>query len=73
MYLFATSTLPNLKVEARTKPPFGLGFDAETVERATRMESWATQITDPGPDRMEFRLFKGDDLIDVKTVNGYGY
>jgi hypothetical protein len=70
MYLY--DTLPKDKLRETTKCPFGPRFDDELVNRAEKMEIWATSIKDPGDDYCLFRLIdpRGKTIAE-KRINGY--
>ena len=77
MYLFEShdKTTPqrvaNLTDTATRDPPFGPGYPAGIVDAAERIEVWATNITDPGNDFCEFRLFnRAGKQIANKRVSG---
>jgi hypothetical protein len=56
---------------ALSQPPFGAGFTKDQVTDADYLEHWGSSFNDKGPDFNEFRLFKNDELIETKTVQGY--
>jgi len=59
-------------VPAATEPaPFGPGFTPGEVSEATRMEVWGSSFKDDGDDYCEFRLFKDNELIATRRVEGY--
>jgi hypothetical protein len=57
---------------ALERPPFGPGFDSETVAKIESLEVWGSSFSDPGPDGCEFRAFDSTGaLISRRTVGGY--
>lgn len=60
-----------LKAEARPTIPLGPGFDEVLVAQATRMEAWTSVWHEESDDRTEFRLFRGEQLLQVRFVPGY--
>lgn len=50
---------------------FDLNFSEELLEKADRLEWWASSFLDPGPDWNEWKLYHQDELLDSKIVDGY--
>jgi hypothetical protein len=70
MYLYAKHTGDAARKVASSEAPFGMGLphfsEVETVE------VWATSMTDPGEDGVEFRAFdKAGKQTSVKSFKGY--
>jgi len=57
--------------EATARPPFGPGFDETSARLADKMEVWGSSFGDPGNDFCLFKLFKGDQKIGTRRVEGY--
>jgi hypothetical protein len=58
--------------QATTKPPFGPGFSADEVARATKMESWGSSFSDPGDDFCLFKLFdSAGTLLGERRTEGF--
>ena len=70
MHIVSTSK-GDVTRSAMRSPPFGPDFELAIAEKADRLEVWGSSFSDPGPDFCEFRLFKGDEQIGTKRVDGY--
>lgn len=62
---------PQLMAQARREIPLGPGFEEALVCQATRMEVWTSIWHEDSDDRTEFRLFRGEQLLQVRGVSGY--
>jgi hypothetical protein len=72
MYLSDTFKGDSLAVKATERPPFGPGFTDDQVTGAETMEVHCSNVSDPGPDRMEFRLLDKDgNVLATKSLAGY--
>jgi hypothetical protein len=69
MYLYQTIT-ENVKAAALGNIGGPL-FSEEQAARADKMEIWASEFTEPGPDYCLFRLFEKEVQIGTKRQNGY--
>lgn len=59
-------------IPAATEPaPFGPGFSPADASDATRMEVWGSSFSEDGTDYCEFRLYKDDQLLGTRRVEGY--
>lgn len=59
-----------LFTQASFNPPFGPGFEKEIIEASDRMEIWMSNFEE-ATDYVTFKLFKDEQLISSKTLNGY--
>ena len=72
MYLVtACNNGPEIVKLATKSPPAGPAMDPQLAAQATRLEVWATEFADVGPDYCEFKLFRDGALIGTGRVNGY--
>ena len=62
---------PQIIAEARRTIPLGPGFEEALIDQATRMEVWVSVWHEESDDRTEFRLFRGEQLIQVRCVPGF--
>ena len=53
------------------KSPFGPNFSTYQVDNADSMEVWSSSFEDKGEDFNEFRLMKGNEIIENRTISGY--
>ena len=60
-----------LKSQAKMRPPFGPGFTEIDINNSDRMEIWMSNFSDAGSDYVEFKLLKGEELINSRTLIGY--
>ena len=56
-YLYQKHEGAEARKTAAEAAPFGPGFPKETADQAERLEIWASEFSEPGPDYCEFRLF----------------
>ena len=72
MYMSDKVEGEGVKEAATAGMPFGPGFSEEQAEKSATLETWASNIDDPGEDFMEFRLLDEDgNSIATKRVAGY--
>ena len=48
-----------------------LNFSKELLEKADRLEWWASSFLDPGPDWNEWRLYQKDKLLGTVRIDGF--
>lgn len=66
MYLYETKTGDAMQGDGCFQPK----FDQGSLDKADRLEVWATSFNDAG-EYCEFRLMSGDTTIATSTVGGY--
>lgn len=71
MYMVAKISGPEAQQVAKDEEPFGPRFPADVVDNLTRLEIWATDFKDAGPDFTEFRAFEKDTLIRRRRIEGF--
>ena len=71
MYMIAKISGPEAQQVAKDEEPFGPRFPANVVESITRLEIWATNFKDPGPDFTEFRAYAKDTLLKTRRIAGF--
>jgi len=71
MYMVATISGPEAQQIAKDEEPFGPRFPADVVGNLTRLEIWATEFKNFGPDFTEFRAFDQDTLIRRRRIKGF--
>ena len=72
MHLNETHEGPAARTNACSGPPFGPGFDPETVERIEKLEVHGSSIGDPGSDFCVFKAFDAEGQeIGSRRLAGY--
>lgn len=72
MYLHTKSVGVPARDHAMEAKPLGPGLSADEAAKVHTLEIWASSISDPGPDRCEFRCFDNlGKLIHKVSVDGY--
>lgn len=70
MYKMSTVTDAEMYQIATAPRPLGPAIDPATVAQADRLEVWATEMRDPGPDYTEFRLLRGRTVVATVLLPG---
>ncbi len=71
MYMIAKISGPEARQVAKEEEPFGPRFPALVVADMTRLEIWATNFKDQGPDFTEFRAYAQDTLLKKRRMQGF--